>query len=137
VVACPLTSAPFLNNCGDDPEGEMLTHWLGSVNRPNDGTPKGTLTSFNQTTYVPGGNAAAISMDSTGLPYTPPACASGAALLKQVRLFVQDCRRGTLGEIKLSVACSDQECLPLGVRKRQHRSGWVMRVSDEHRRVSE
>jgi hypothetical protein len=79
VVACPLTSAPFLNNCGDDPEGEMLTHWLGSVNRPNDGTPQGTLTSFNQTTYVPGGNAAAISMDSTGLLYTPPACAGGAA----------------------------------------------------------
>ena len=79
VVACPLTSAPFLNNCGDDPQGEMLTHWLGSINRPNDGTPKGTLTSFNQTTYVPGGNAAAISMDSTGLLYTPPACAGGAA----------------------------------------------------------
>jgi poly(3-hydroxybutyrate) depolymerase len=79
VVACPLTSAPFLNNCGDDPQGEMLTHWLGSVNPPNDGASRGTLTSFSQNAYVPGGNAAALSMDSTGLLYTPPACASGAA----------------------------------------------------------
>jgi len=78
VVACPLTSAPFLNNCGDDPEGEMLTHWLGGVNPPNDGAPEGALTSFSQNAYVPGGNAAALSMDSAGLLYTPPACASGA-----------------------------------------------------------
>lgn len=76
---CPVTSAPFMNNCGDDPEGEMLTHWLGSVSAPNAGPARGTLTSFNQSTYVPGGNAAARSMDSSGLLYTPPACANGAA----------------------------------------------------------
>jgi poly(3-hydroxybutyrate) depolymerase len=77
VVACSLTSEPFLNNCGDDPEGEMLRHWLGSVNPPNHGAAQGTLTSFSQNAYVPGGNATALSMDSTGLLYTPPACASG------------------------------------------------------------
>jgi poly(3-hydroxybutyrate) depolymerase len=78
VVACPLTSPPFLINCRDDPEGEMLTHWLGSVNAPDTGTPDGTLSSFDQNLYVPGGNAPALSMDSSGLLYTPPACASGA-----------------------------------------------------------
>jgi len=65
-VACPLTSPPFMINCGDDPEGEMLAHWFGSVNRPNTGVPEGTLTSFDQDEYAPGGNAPAISMDNTG-----------------------------------------------------------------------
>jgi hypothetical protein len=77
-VPCSLTSPPFLINCHDDPEGEMLTHWLGSVNPPNTRTADGTLSSFDQNLYAPGGNAPALSMDNTGLLYTPPACASGA-----------------------------------------------------------
>ncbi len=79
VVPCAATSAPFLNNCLDDPEGEMLAHWLGGVAAPNEGTPQGTLSWFDQNEYVPGGDAAALSMDSTGMLYTPPACARGAA----------------------------------------------------------
>jgi len=53
VLPCSVTSPPFLINCGDDPEGEMLTHWLGSVNPPNTGTPEGTLSSFSQDLYAP------------------------------------------------------------------------------------
>ena len=53
VVPCSLTSPPFLINCGDDPEGEMLTHWLGSVNPPNTGTPDGTLSSSTRTCTHP------------------------------------------------------------------------------------
>jgi poly(3-hydroxybutyrate) depolymerase len=79
VVACPQTTAPFLINCGDDPEGEMLTHWLGNVNALNTGSPDGTLTSFSQDAYAPGGSAPALSMDHTGLLFTPPSCASGIA----------------------------------------------------------
>jgi poly(3-hydroxybutyrate) depolymerase len=79
VVACPLTTAPFLINCGDDPEGEMLTHWLGNVNAPDTGSPDGALTSFSQDAYAPGGSAPALSMDDTGLLYTPPSCAGGTA----------------------------------------------------------
>jgi poly(3-hydroxybutyrate) depolymerase len=86
VVACPLTSPPFLINCGDDPEGEMLAHWLGHVNRPNTGPPDGTLTSFSQNLYAPDGSAPALSMDNTGLLYTPPSCASGAACALVVAL---------------------------------------------------
>lgn len=78
-VACPLTTAPFMNDCGDDPEGEMLTHWLGGVNAPNTGAPQGTLTHFNQNAYVPGGYGPRYGMDVTGQVYTPPACAAGAA----------------------------------------------------------
>jgi poly(3-hydroxybutyrate) depolymerase len=78
VLPCSLTSPPFLINCGDDPEAEMLTHWLGSVNPPHTGTPEGTLSSFDQDLYAPGGNAPALSMDNNGLLYTPPGCARGA-----------------------------------------------------------
>jgi poly(3-hydroxybutyrate) depolymerase len=78
VVACPLTSPPFLINCLDDPEGEMLRHWLGSVRAPNTGRPEGTLSTFSQDAYAPGGQAPVLSMDDTGLLYTPPACANGA-----------------------------------------------------------
>jgi poly(3-hydroxybutyrate) depolymerase len=79
VLACPLTSPPFLINCADDPEGEVLRHWLGSVNSPNTRRPEGTLSSFSQDSYAPGGSAPALSMDHSGLLYTPPACAAGAA----------------------------------------------------------
>jgi poly(3-hydroxybutyrate) depolymerase len=79
VVPCSATSAPFLNNCLDDPEGEMLSHWLGSVHAADHGTPEGTLSSFDQNQYVPGGNGPALSMDDTGMLYTPSSCASGAA----------------------------------------------------------
>jgi len=79
VLGCPRTSPPFLINCGDNPEGEMLRHWLGSVNPPDTGTPEGTLSSFSQDRYAPGGSAPALSMDSNGLLYTPPACATGTA----------------------------------------------------------
>ena len=78
-VECPLTFPPFINHCGNDPEGEMLTHWLGSVNPPNNGTLSGTLSEFGQSAYVPGGgDPAAISLGPTGLLYTPPSCAAGA-----------------------------------------------------------
>jgi poly(3-hydroxybutyrate) depolymerase len=79
-VACSATSAPFLNDCGDDPEGELLSTWFGgAVNPPNTGAPQGTLSSFDQDAYAPGGSGPALSMDDTGLLYTPPSCASGAA----------------------------------------------------------
>ncbi|MGD0928374.1 MAG: PHB depolymerase family esterase [Streptosporangiaceae bacterium] len=93
VLPCSLTSLPFLINCGDDPEGEMLTQWLGSVNPPNTGIPKGTLSSFDQDPYAPGGNAPALSMDKDGLLYTPPTCASGAPCTLVVALH--GCLGGT------------------------------------------
>lgn len=78
-VACSLTSAPFLNNCGDDPEGEMLTHWFGGTNAPNTGSPTGTLASYDQNRYAPGGNAGILGMDNTSQLYVPASCAAGQA----------------------------------------------------------
>lgn len=76
-TSCSFTASPYINNCGDDPEGEMLSHWFGSVQAPNTGTLAGTLSSYDQNQYAPGGNAPALSMDNTGMLYMPPACAAG------------------------------------------------------------
>ncbi|MGW7525983.1 extracellular catalytic domain type 2 short-chain-length polyhydroxyalkanoate depolymerase [Streptomyces sp. NPDC054783] len=78
VVPCALTLPPFLNNCHDDPQREMLTAWLGTVNPRNTGAPEGSLTYFDQNAYAPGGSARALSMDGTGQLYVPPSCAQGA-----------------------------------------------------------
>jgi hypothetical protein len=78
-IPCSLTLPPFINNCGNDPEGQMLTHWFGSVSPPNNGTLTGTLSQFSQSGYVPGGNPAGISMGATGLLYTPATCAAGTS----------------------------------------------------------
>jgi poly(3-hydroxybutyrate) depolymerase len=83
-LACPVTTAPFIINCGDDPEQEMLDTWFGSVNAPNNGSPKGTLTTFSQASYVPGGNPAALGLNGTGFLYTPTACTAAGADCKLV-----------------------------------------------------
>jgi poly(3-hydroxybutyrate) depolymerase len=78
LLPCPVTAYPFLIDCADDPEGEMLAFWFGSVNPPNTGAPTGTLARYDQNRYVPGGWGQYYSMAGTTLLYTPPACAHGA-----------------------------------------------------------
>jgi poly(3-hydroxybutyrate) depolymerase len=80
ILPCGLTTPPFGINCWDDPEGEMLNTWFnGAVNPANNGTPAGSLTTFDQTRYVPGGNANAIGLSDYGYVYTPTACANGTS----------------------------------------------------------
>ncbi|ADD44962.1 extracellular catalytic domain type 2 short-chain-length polyhydroxyalkanoate depolymerase [Stackebrandtia nassauensis] len=74
--ACETTAAPYINNCGDDPQSAMLTHLLGPITAP---APQlsGDLTTFDQNPHAPGGNAATISMGPTGYRYTPSTCTNG------------------------------------------------------------
>ncbi len=82
---CNSSFTPYLNNCGNDPEGTMLGHLLGSVSAPA-GSASGTLSQFDQSAYVPGGNPASASMASKGYLYVPSACASGASCRLMVAL---------------------------------------------------
>ncbi|WP_326769586.1 hypothetical protein OG978_38110 [Streptomyces sp. NBC_01591] len=41
-LSCDTTFYPFLINCGNDPQGEMLGHWLGQVNPPAASPSAGT-----------------------------------------------------------------------------------------------
>lgn len=75
---CETSAPPYINDCGDDPQGDMLGHLYGSVTAPAT-TPSGTLDTFDQNPFAPNGNAAAISMGATGYRYTPTSCTDGAS----------------------------------------------------------
>jgi poly(3-hydroxybutyrate) depolymerase len=79
--ACETTASPYVNNCGNDPEGAMLGHLFGSVNAPNTGQPAGEVQSFDQNPFTPGGDAGAISMGPTGYRYVPSSCESNTCRL--------------------------------------------------------
>ncbi|WP_194838690.1 PHB depolymerase family esterase [Nocardia sp. XZ_19_369] len=90
-VACSSTASPFINDCGDDPVGELLAALLGTVNSPA-GTLSGKLVQFDQNAFAPGGNANAISMDAKGFAYVPPVCSQGASCRLMVALH--GCKQG-------------------------------------------
>lgn len=75
--SCSATAAPYLNNCGTDPQNAMLRKLFGSVNAPNTGPLTGRLIRFNQNTHAVGGYANALSMDTYGFVYVPASCAAG------------------------------------------------------------
>ncbi|MFD0502442.1 hypothetical protein [Streptomyces chiangmaiensis] len=56
----------------------MLTTWPRVVNPRNTGAPKATVTDFDQNTYVPGGFDRALSVDTIGQHFVPPARGQGA-----------------------------------------------------------
>jgi poly(3-hydroxybutyrate) depolymerase len=77
--ACGVTGSPYLNNCGTDPEHDLLTTLLGPVAAANTGPLTGTLTQFDQNAYAVGGSAAALDMSGSGFAYVPRSCATGSA----------------------------------------------------------
>lgn len=79
--SCGSTSSPYVNKCGTaDPVREMLGHLFGAVNAAA-ATLSGKLVQFDQSRYVPGGNAAAVSMGREGFAYVPRACETGPCKL--------------------------------------------------------
>ncbi|ASW53150.1 PHB depolymerase family esterase [Plantactinospora sp. KBS50] len=76
-VGCSATAAPYLNDCGIDPQRDLLTKLFGGVSAPNTGPLGGTLVKFSQNTYAVGGYAPGLSLDPSGFAYVPAACAAG------------------------------------------------------------
>lgn len=60
-----------------DSEKVWLANWFGHLKSKNEGKLNGSVIPFDQNEFAPGGNAAAISMDSTGYAFVPADCASG------------------------------------------------------------
>ncbi|TMR38633.1 PHB depolymerase family esterase [Actinomadura geliboluensis] len=87
---CTATYTPYINNCGDDPEGAMLAHLYGSV-APPASAPGGTLMEFDQNAYAPYGSASSISMDAKGFAYIPAACESSTCRLM---VALHGCQQG-------------------------------------------
>ncbi len=84
--ACAASASPYIDDCGTDAEATFLTQLFGTVNPPNTGATSGTLLSFGQSQYAPGGSAPAISMAPTGYAYVPATCATGAACKLMIAL---------------------------------------------------
>ncbi|MGG8405924.1 extracellular catalytic domain type 2 short-chain-length polyhydroxyalkanoate depolymerase, partial [Streptomyces sp. 12297] len=91
--ACTVTQSPYINNCGIDAERDLLGHLLGPVSAPS-GTPGGSLISFDQNPYVPGGSAAAVSMGDKGFLYVPSGCASGGGGACRLVVALHGCKQG-------------------------------------------
>jgi poly(3-hydroxybutyrate) depolymerase len=72
--SCGTTGSPYLNNCGTDPEHDLLTAMLGPVAAANTGPLTGTLTRFDQNAYAVGGSAAALDLSESGFAYVPRSC---------------------------------------------------------------
>jgi hypothetical protein len=90
--SCGTTGSPYLNNCGTDPEHDLLTTLLGSVTAENTGPLTGTLTRFDQNAYASGGSAGALDLSGTGFSYVPRSCAAGSACRLLVALH--GCEQG-------------------------------------------
>lgn len=75
-----------MNNCGGDPEKDMLTHLFGSARPATTAALTGTLVQFDQNAYAPGHSASAISMGNEGFAYVPRSCATGTSCRLMVAL---------------------------------------------------
>jgi hypothetical protein len=85
LVPCNLTWPPFINFCygfsddhaAYDSEEVWLGQFFGPLQTKGVRPLRGTLLTFDQTQFVPGGAAAAISMADTGFAFVPQNCAGG------------------------------------------------------------
>jgi predicted esterase len=94
-LGCQINASPYIIQClnGDrnpplanvplntpyDSEQVWLSRFFGTLKPKNNGTLTGSVITFDQNQFAPGGNAAAISMDSTGYAFVPAACTRGAS----------------------------------------------------------
>ncbi|MEU3607334.1 PHB depolymerase family esterase [Streptomyces sp. NPDC035033] len=84
--SCSSTASPYVNDCGDDPVGEMLAHLFGGVRPASSSALTGTLVRFDQSPHVPGGSPSAIGMGAEGFAYVPRSCQDGASCRLMVTL---------------------------------------------------
>jgi poly(3-hydroxybutyrate) depolymerase len=79
VNPCSVLAAPFINDCGIDPEETFLAMFYGPLNARHSGSLGGSLIQFNQNQFCPGNNCASVDMDSTAWAFVPQSCAQQQA----------------------------------------------------------
>jgi poly(3-hydroxybutyrate) depolymerase len=84
VVLCNLTLSPFINLCfgqsdhhAYDSEGVWLGQFFGPLHARSAHPLHGTVFTFDQTRFAPGGSPSTISMADTGFAFVPQNCAHG------------------------------------------------------------
>jgi hypothetical protein len=105
---CTATGAPFLDNCGTDPENALLGKVLGSVAAPNTGPLTGRLIEFDQDDYAANGWANGLSMGDSGFAYVPSSCSAGQSCRLMVALHGCEQSYGDVGTAFVDRANLDQ-----------------------------
>lgn len=91
INSCGTTASPYLINCNIDPEQAMISYLYGSV-VARSASATGQMLQFDQTAFVPGGNAAYYSLDTTGWIYVPSYCATYSGC--KVMVALHGCQQG-------------------------------------------
>ena len=90
--ACAVTGSPYINNCGVDAAGEILS-WIYGPLKPRQDKLSGRLIRFDQTPFVPANKFRWLTgIDDTGWAYVPAACARGEAC--RVHVALHGCKQG-------------------------------------------
>lgn len=82
-VACASQQAPYINDCGMDPQQEFLSMFYGRLQPKQDAALTGQVMPVDQAEFLEG-KPAAYSMDMTGWLYVPANCSA----LQKCRLHV-------------------------------------------------
>jgi poly(3-hydroxybutyrate) depolymerase len=85
---CGTSSTPYINNCGFDLAGALLTHLHGPLNARKNGSLSGSFIEFDQTAFASGHGLAA-----TGWAYVPQACSSGTRC--KLHVVLHGCQQNT------------------------------------------
>ena len=93
---CGAMESPYINNCGFDAAGELLTHIYGQLRAPVT-KEQGSLLAFDQSEFLKG-NAYRHSMANEGYVYVPRRCTRNAC---PVHVVFHGCRQNveTIGEV--------------------------------------
>jgi poly(3-hydroxybutyrate) depolymerase len=91
-VACGVTQAPYVNDCGADGAARMLD-WLYRVRTPVAAPPAREAIAFDQTEFVPLWRRSAASMDELGYVYVPQRCERGRTRCR-VHVALHGCHQG-------------------------------------------
>lgn len=83
---CAVLAAPFINDCGIDPEQTFLTMFYAPLNSRASGSLGGSFIQFNQNPFCPNQECFSIDMDSTAWLFVPQSCAQRHACRLMIAL---------------------------------------------------
>ena len=83
--ACAANASPYINDCGYDQAGAILSHIYGELS-PEAETLSGAFLPFSQREFAPDGEAAVNGLAERGVVYVPETCAAGETCALHVAL---------------------------------------------------
>ena len=89
--ACDANATPYLDKCGYDQAQAVLKTIYGDALQPRAAEPAGKFVEFDQTEFLPGGQAKPNGMWDTGMLYVPPGCEAGSGTACTLHVVLHGC----------------------------------------------